>query len=142
MGPLDAPPGEGQVPHQDAIRPPSVQTYRLTQEVSKRVEDGATVYTDALASYRPLNLYYEHKVIDHAEAYVGRANPHERPGELLEPAEAEEVAPTSASSRSTFPLPGRTGVPVQRTGRRRTRTASPSPSARRGTSDPVQGTHR
>jgi transposase-like protein len=48
----------------------SIRTYRLNQEVSKRVEDGSTVYTDALASYRPLSLYYQHKVIDHAEEYV------------------------------------------------------------------------
>ena len=40
------------------------------QEISKHVEDGATVYTDALASYRNLSLYYQHKVIDHAERYV------------------------------------------------------------------------
>jgi transposase-like protein len=38
--------------------------------VSKHVEDGSTVYTDALASYRPLSLYYVHQVIDHAEKYV------------------------------------------------------------------------
>jgi hypothetical protein len=48
----------------------TIRTYRLNQEVSKNVEDGATVYTDALASYRPLSLYYQHKVIDHAEKYV------------------------------------------------------------------------
>lgn len=48
----------------------SIRTYQLNQEVGKRVEDGATVYTDALASYRPLSLYYQHKVIDHAEKYV------------------------------------------------------------------------
>ncbi len=48
----------------------SVRTYRLTTEVSNHVEDGSTVYTDALASYRPLTLYYQHKVIDHAEKYV------------------------------------------------------------------------
>ncbi len=48
----------------------NIRTYRLNQEVSKRVEDGATVYTDALASYRPLSIYYQHKVIDHAETYV------------------------------------------------------------------------
>jgi transposase-like protein len=48
----------------------SIRTYRLNQEVSTRVEDGATVYTDALKSYAPLSLYYEHKVIDHAEKYV------------------------------------------------------------------------
>lgn len=48
----------------------SIKTYRLNQEVGKHVEDGSTVYTDALASYRPLSLYYQHKVIDHAERYV------------------------------------------------------------------------
>jgi transposase-like protein len=48
----------------------TIRTYRLNQQVSKNVEDGATVYTDALASYRPLSLYYEHKIIDHAEKYV------------------------------------------------------------------------
>lgn len=48
----------------------SIRTYRLNQEVGKHVEDGATVYTDALASYRPLSLYYQHKVVDHAETYV------------------------------------------------------------------------
>lgn len=48
----------------------TVRTYRLNQEVSKNVEDGSTVYTDALASYRPLSLYYQHQVIDHAEKYV------------------------------------------------------------------------
>jgi transposase-like protein len=48
----------------------SIRTYRLNQEVGKNVEDGATVYTDALASYRPLSLYYAHTVIDHAEKYV------------------------------------------------------------------------
>jgi transposase-like protein len=48
----------------------SIRTHRLNQEVGKRVEDGSTVYTDALASYRPLSIYYVHKVIDHAEKYV------------------------------------------------------------------------
>jgi transposase-like protein len=48
----------------------SIRSYRLNQEVSKRVEDGSTVYTDALKSYAPLSLYYQHKVIDHAETYA------------------------------------------------------------------------
>ena len=48
----------------------NIRTYRLNQEVGKHVQDGSTVYTDALASYRPLDLYYQHKVIDHAEKYV------------------------------------------------------------------------
>jgi transposase-like protein len=48
----------------------TVRAYRLAAEVSDNVEDGSTVYTDALKSYASLNLYYEHKVIDHAETYV------------------------------------------------------------------------
>jgi transposase-like protein len=48
----------------------NIRTYRLNQEVSKHIEDGSTVYTDALGSYRPLSLYYQHRVIDHAEKYV------------------------------------------------------------------------
>lgn len=48
----------------------TIRTYRLMSEVSANVQDGSTVYTDALQSYRNVSLYYEHKVIDHAETYV------------------------------------------------------------------------
>lgn len=48
----------------------SIKTRGLNALVAKHVEDKSTVYTDALASYRPLDLFYEHKVIDHAEKYV------------------------------------------------------------------------
>lgn len=48
----------------------TIRTYRLRAEVSANVADGATVYTDALKSYQALDLYYQHKVIDHAEKYV------------------------------------------------------------------------
>lgn len=48
----------------------TIRTYRLMKEVSENVQDGSTVYTDALQSYRNVALYYEHKVIDHAEKYV------------------------------------------------------------------------
>jgi transposase-like protein len=48
----------------------SIKTYRLRAEVSKNIEDGATVYTDQLKSYAPLDLYYTHKVINHAEKYA------------------------------------------------------------------------
>jgi transposase-like protein len=48
----------------------TIRTHRLQNEVSTNVEDGSTVYTDALKSYQRLNLYYQHKVIDHAETYV------------------------------------------------------------------------
>jgi transposase-like protein len=48
----------------------TIRTHRLQPEVLKQIEDGSTVYTDALKSYQRLHLYYEHKVIDHAEKYV------------------------------------------------------------------------
>jgi transposase-like protein len=48
----------------------SVRTYRLHTEVTNAVEDGSTVYTDALASYQKLGIYYDHHVINHAEAYA------------------------------------------------------------------------
>jgi transposase-like protein len=69
MGLLDRHPEKGK----SRIRTTPIETtraYRLHTEVSKNVEDGATVYTDALASYQKLDLYYQHKVIDHAEKYV------------------------------------------------------------------------
>src|SRR5437763_1256640 len=49
---------------------PNVRKHHLHAEIAKNVPDGTTVYTDALMSYRDLGLYYEHKVIDHAEKYV------------------------------------------------------------------------
>ena len=48
----------------------NVRKHQLQAEIAKNVPDGTTVYTDALMSYRDLGLYYEHKVIDHAEKYV------------------------------------------------------------------------
>lgn len=42
----------------------------MTERVSKNVQDGSSVYTDQLKSYDGLDLYYEHKVINHAEKYV------------------------------------------------------------------------
>jgi transposase-like protein len=42
----------------------------LHGEVSKHVEAGSTVYSDALRSYNRLSEDYMHKVINHAERYV------------------------------------------------------------------------
>src|SRR6266545_2241419 len=42
----------------------------LQSEVHKHVEQGSTVYTDALRSYRTLGEDYIHNVINHAERYV------------------------------------------------------------------------
>lgn len=42
----------------------------LAPEVHKHVEQGSTVYTDALKSYDALAEAYTHDVVDHAETYV------------------------------------------------------------------------
>jgi transposase-like protein len=42
----------------------------LQSEVHKHVEQGSTVYSDALRSYRTLGETYIHNVINHAETYV------------------------------------------------------------------------
>jgi transposase-like protein len=51
---------------------PNVRRHHLDNSVRRHVEPGsdATIYTDALPSYNHLNTSFEHKVIDHAEAYV------------------------------------------------------------------------
>lgn len=47
-----------------------VRKHRLQQAVRENVEQGSSVYTDALHSYHGLKYGYEHRVIDHAEAYA------------------------------------------------------------------------
>ncbi|HEY6245400.1 MAG TPA: IS1595 family transposase [Pyrinomonadaceae bacterium] len=49
---------------------PNVRTKSLHGEVSKHVEQGATVYSDAFRSYRRLEDEFVHNVINHAERYV------------------------------------------------------------------------
>ena len=49
---------------------PNVRTKSLHSEVSKHVEHGSTVYSDAFRSYRRLEDEYTHNVINHAERYV------------------------------------------------------------------------
>jgi transposase-like protein len=49
---------------------PNVRRKSLQPEIVEHVEDGAAVYTDALASYWQLGERYEHQVVDHAVAYV------------------------------------------------------------------------
>ncbi len=69
MGLLQRHPGKGK----SRVRlehVPGTKRHQLQSRVEQHVEDGARVYTDALASYDHLGLYYEHQVIDHAEAYV------------------------------------------------------------------------
>jgi transposase-like protein len=48
----------------------NVKRKSLHGEVSKHVEQGSTVYSDALRSYRRLEDEYTHNVINHAERYV------------------------------------------------------------------------
>ena len=54
---------------------PNTKRKSLHGEVSKHVEQGSTVYSDALRSYRRLEDDYIHNVINHAETYV-RGNVH------------------------------------------------------------------
>jgi transposase-like protein len=49
---------------------PDVRKHRLHRIIEDHVEDGSALYTDDLMSYRGLDLYYRHQVIDHAEKYV------------------------------------------------------------------------
>jgi transposase-like protein len=55
------------------VRTHVVETARrpiLHQKVRENVQAGSEVFTDALLSYVGLGIDYDHKVIDHAEAYV------------------------------------------------------------------------
>lgn len=49
---------------------PNVRRHSLQREVEKHVEQGSTVYSDALRSYNGLESQYVHNVINHAEKYV------------------------------------------------------------------------
>jgi transposase-like protein len=49
---------------------PNVRRRTLAPEVRAQVQEGATVYTDALQSYRELGEGFVHEVIDHAESYA------------------------------------------------------------------------
>lgn len=51
-------------------RIPSRRKKVLHDEIAKRIEEGSTVYTDALASYEGLAARYGHQVVDHAIEYV------------------------------------------------------------------------
>ena len=54
---------------------PNVRRKSLHGQVTQHVEQGATVYSDALRSYNRLEDQYIHNVINHAEEYV-RGNIH------------------------------------------------------------------
>ncbi len=49
---------------------PNVRRKNLDPNIRKHVDEGSTVYTDALASYESIQSDYIHKVIDHAECYA------------------------------------------------------------------------
>jgi transposase-like protein len=49
---------------------PGTRRHELHSRVEKHVEDGSKVFTDALASYNHLGVYFQHAMIDHAETYV------------------------------------------------------------------------
>jgi transposase-like protein len=49
---------------------PDVKRSTLTENIRKHVQPGATVYTDALASYASISDEHVHHVINHAVEYV------------------------------------------------------------------------
>ena len=49
---------------------PDRERQTLHKMVRDQVEEGASVYTDALGSYAGLNRDYDHGVVDHATRYV------------------------------------------------------------------------
>jgi transposase-like protein len=49
---------------------PSIKRATLTDKIREHVQPGATVYTDALASYASISDEYVHHVINHAVEYV------------------------------------------------------------------------
>lgn len=54
---------------------PDTKTRTLETHVREHVEEGSTVYTDALPSYRHLGGDFDHLTVDHAEAYaIGRVH--------------------------------------------------------------------
>ena len=71
MGLLQRHPGRGKSRVRLEVIP-NIRRHQLHSRVERHVEDGAKVYTDAFKSYDNLGLYYQHQVIDHAEAYVQR----------------------------------------------------------------------
>jgi transposase-like protein len=54
---------------------PDVRQHRLHREIVDNIEEGSTVYTDDLHSYKSMPLEYEHQIINHAHEYA-RDNVH------------------------------------------------------------------
>ena len=52
-----------------------MRQHRLHREIVENVEEGSTVYTDDLHSYKNMPLEYEHQIINHAHEYA-RGNVH------------------------------------------------------------------
>lgn len=53
-----------------AVHVPSQRRWTLHAKVREKVEEGAEVYTDSLASYDRLNEEFKHQFVNHAESYV------------------------------------------------------------------------
>ncbi len=49
---------------------PNAKRHSLRPQIDRHVETGSTIYSDALPSYRGLESYFVHGVIDHAECYA------------------------------------------------------------------------
>ena len=76
--------------HVRTIVVPNRRKLALQAEVSKHVEAGSALYTDALLSYEGLATDYAHEVVDHAVEYVNGRSPYQRTRKLLESLEARD----------------------------------------------------
>lgn len=54
---------------------PDVRQHRLHREIVENIEEGSTVYTDDLHSYKNMPLEYEHQFVNHVNEYA-RGNVH------------------------------------------------------------------
>ena len=52
-----------------------MRQHRLHREIVDNIEEGSTVYTDDLHSYKNMPLEYEHQFVNHASEYA-RGNVH------------------------------------------------------------------
>ena len=89
---------------------------------TSNVEDGSTVYTDALKQLRrPAALYYQHKVIDHAEKYVDGVRSTRTGWRTTGRSLKRAIQRHVRQRRAVPPVPvsRRAGVPVQRAQRQR-----------------------
>jgi transposase-like protein len=55
---------------------PDVRQHRLHREIVENIEEGSTVHTDDLHSYKNMPLEYEHQIVNHQVSEYARGNVH------------------------------------------------------------------